>query len=84
MLFRSQNRKGQTVVPPYSVRPVKGATVSTPLLWSELDDDLHPSRYTIQTVPGRLAKFGDLFAPLTGDRQELGEAIEGLQRLMSG
>ena len=35
-----QNRRGQTIVPPYSVRPVSGARVSTPLDWDELEGDL--------------------------------------------
>ncbi len=31
-----QNRKGQTVAAPYSVRPKTGATISTPLYWDEI------------------------------------------------
>jgi len=77
-----QNRRGQTVVPPYSVRPVRGATVSAPLAWEELTEDLRPARFTIQTVPERLETLGDLFAPFFSDRQELGAAIEGLQRYL--
>jgi len=77
-----QNRRGQTVVPPYSVRPVRGATVSAPLTWDELTDDLRPARFTIQTVPSRLETRGDLYAPFFTDRQELGDAIEGLQRYL--
>ena len=56
-----QNRREQTVVPPYAVRPVAGATVSTPLSWDELDADLSPARFTMDTVPERLARSGDLF-----------------------
>ncbi len=74
-----QNRKGQTVVPPYVVRPARGATVSTPLTFDELTDDLRPAWFTIQTVPERLERVGDLFAPLFTDQQELGPAIETLQ-----
>jgi len=74
-----QNRKGQTVVPPYVVRPARGATVSCPLDWEELTDDLLPARFTIQTVPERLQAHGDLFRPLLDDRQELGPAIEALE-----
>jgi bifunctional non-homologous end joining protein LigD len=74
-----QNRRGQTVVPPYSVRPVRGATVSTPLSWDELDGDLTPARFTIQTVGERLARLGDLFRPALSDRQDLLQAIEALQ-----
>ena len=74
-----QNRRGQTIVPPYVPRPVRGATVSTPLAWDELDDDLRPSRFTIQTVGQRLDTLGDLFAPLLADPQDLLPAIEALR-----
>ncbi len=74
-----QNRRGQTVVPPYCVRPVRGATVSTPLAWDELEDgDLSPQRFTLQTVPGRIAAHGDLFRPALEDRQDLLPAIDAL------
>jgi len=77
-----QNRRGQTIVPPYVVRPVRGATVSTPLRWSELTDDLHPSQFTIQTVLPRFEREGDLFAPLLTDGRDLLPAIEALGRRM--
>ncbi len=77
-----QNRRGQTIVPPYVVRPVRGATVSTPLAWSELEEDLHPSQFTIQTVPPRIDAKGDLFEPLLTDRQDLMDAIDRLQAMM--
>ena len=79
-----QNRKGQTLVPPYAVRPVRGARVSTPLHWEELDDDLHPTHFTIQTVPPRLAAEGDLFAQALTDGIDLMPAVEALSGLASG
>jgi bifunctional non-homologous end joining protein LigD len=54
-----QNGFGKTLVAPFSVRPRTGAPVSTPLLWSEVTPRLSPPRFTIETVPGRLAKQGD-------------------------
>ncbi len=77
-----QNRKGQTVVPPYVVRPVRGATVSTPLAWDELEEDLHPSRFTIQNVPERLIRLGDLFRPLLEAPQDLATAIPALEEYL--
>ncbi|MNQ88444.1 putative ATP-dependent DNA ligase YkoU [compost metagenome] len=59
-----QNRRGQTLAAPYSVRPKPGATVSTPLEWSEVNDDLHPSQFTIKNVLSRFEKKGDLWKPV--------------------
>jgi bifunctional non-homologous end joining protein LigD len=76
-----QNRRGQTLVPPYSVRPVRGATVSTPLAWDELTAELELAQHTLLTVPPRVAARGDLFAPALVDRQDLLPALEALERM---
>jgi len=76
-----QNRRGQTVAPVYSVRPVPGATVSTPLDWDELGSELDPGQFTIKSVPARLARLGDLFQPTLTDLQDLLPAIEALQQI---
>lgn len=73
-----QNRREQTVVPPWVVRPVPGATVSTPLDWDELDSRLHPSRFDMQTALARLERLGDLFRGTLTDPQDLAPAIEAL------
>jgi bifunctional non-homologous end joining protein LigD len=75
-----QNRKGQTVVPAYVVRPRPGAPVSTPLDWDELETDLDPVRFNITTMPARLAKLGDLFQATLRDPQDLLPAIEAFQK----
>ncbi|WP_281310190.1 DNA ligase D [Flavobacterium flavigenum] len=59
-----QNRIGQTLAAPYSVRPKPGATVSTPLEWSEVNSKLHPSQFTIKNVLKRFEKKGDLWTPV--------------------
>src|SRR5205814_6935336 len=51
-----QNARGHHAVPPYVLRAVPGAPVSTPLAWRELRPDLNPARFNIRTVPARLAK----------------------------
>jgi bifunctional non-homologous end joining protein LigD len=75
-----QNRRGQTVVPPYVARPVPGASVSTPLDWDELDSELHPSMFTIENMLPRIARLGDLFRGTLTDKQDLLPAIEAFQK----
>jgi bifunctional non-homologous end joining protein LigD len=58
-----QNGYGKTIVAPYSPRAIDGALVSTPLKWSEVDASLDVRQFTIETVPARIDKLGDLFAP---------------------
>ncbi len=80
-----QNRRSQTIVPPYAVRPVRGASVSTPLAWDELeDDDLSPRNFTIITMPERLAARGDLFRAALDDPQDLTPAIAALEDVLRG
>jgi bifunctional non-homologous end joining protein LigD len=57
-----QNIRGKTVAGVYSARAEAKATVSTPLRWEELDDDLSPSDFTLDTVLPRMKDVGDLWA----------------------
>ena len=58
-----QNAYGKTVIAPYSLRGIDGASVSTPLRWSEVKPGLDPRQLNLQTMPQRLRELGDLFAP---------------------
>ncbi|MCB9879674.1 MAG: hypothetical protein H6835_18935 [Planctomycetes bacterium] len=78
-----QNRKSQTIVPPYSARPVRFASVSAPLEWDELEDgELTPRRFTLQTMPQRVAERGDLFHKALTDQQDLLPAIAALEDVL--
>jgi bifunctional non-homologous end joining protein LigD len=65
------NGHGQQIVAGYSVRPLPGAPVATPLRWDELREGLDPLQFTLATVPERVARLGDLQAPLLHGRQRL-------------
>jgi DNA ligase D len=59
----TQNASNKTLVAPYAVRPAARAPVSAPIAWEELEDPgLASDRWTIATLPARLAERGDLFA----------------------
>ena len=59
-----QNGEGRTIVAAYTIRARDGAVVSTPIAWDEVTNDLDPTRFTIRTVPERVAAKGDLLAGL--------------------
>jgi len=68
----TQNAINRTLVAPYSARPSAGAPVSAPIRWDELDDpELASDRWTIRSLPERLAAVGDLFAPALSEAQKL-------------
>ena len=72
---------GKTIVAPYSVRARDGAPVSTPLEWEEVEaasrrrgatlpaDEF--AKYSIRTVPARVARDGDLWGPKRWKKQRL-------------
>src|SRR2546428_2322975 len=70
----NQNAKDRTVASAYSIRPMPDARVSTPLRWDEVAD-CDPARFTIATVPARVAANGD---PSKG----IDEAVGSLEKLL--
>ncbi|OGN27339.1 MAG: DNA polymerase LigD [Candidatus Yanofskybacteria bacterium RIFCSPLOWO2_01_FULL_49_17] len=76
-----QNSKGQTLAAPYSARPVLGATVSTPLEWSEVRVGLDPKKFTIKNILKRVDKKGDLWQPVLGKGINLDKISSRLERL---
>lgn len=73
-----QTGASRTIVSPYSVRAFPGATVSTPLYWSELSSALDPRRFTIMTVPERIETLGDPLATLLEQRPDIPQAVAKL------
>jgi len=78
-----QTGRSRTIVAPYSVRATPGARVSTPLAWDEVTLDLDPARFTITTVPARIAERGDPMMPLLGARPNVPKAVAKLEALSS-
>ncbi|MEO8909428.1 MAG: DNA ligase D [Gemmatimonadaceae bacterium] len=77
-----QNRHGQTIVAPFSVHPLPGATVSMPLIWDEVDSSLDPKQFTIKTALARLDKLGrDPVLPVLDEKPDLGQVLEDLGKV---
>jgi bifunctional non-homologous end joining protein LigD len=60
----NQNQWGRTLASVYSVRPTEDATVSAPMTWEEIEGRADIHAFTLLNMPERVAKLGDLFAPL--------------------
>ena len=74
-----QNRHGQLIVAPFSVRPLPGASVSMPLTWDEVNEDLNPRAFTIKTAIDRMEKLGaDPVLPVLEAKPDLLTVLERL------
>ncbi|TLU98861.1 non-homologous end-joining DNA ligase [Dyadobacter luticola] len=76
-----QNRTAQTLASAYSARPKPGATVSTPLEWSEVKHGLSPKEFTIKNVLKRVEEKGDLFKGVLGKGVDMHKALQKLEAL---
>ncbi len=74
-----QNRTGQTIAAPFSVRPLPGAPVSMPLEWKLVHQKLALLDYTIATVPKRMGKLKkDPMRPLLDTIPDLPAVLQRL------
>jgi bifunctional non-homologous end joining protein LigD len=76
-----QNGHGQTIVAPYSLRPLSGAPASCPLEWREVTPRLDPARFTLGTLPVRFDKMADPLTPVLGDGIDMAAALERIEAL---
>ncbi len=76
-----RNGRGATSVLPYSTRARPGAPVATPLAWDEVNARLRPDRFTIETVPARVAgRSPDPWADFRAAAQRLPSIDPGSSR----
>jgi bifunctional non-homologous end joining protein LigD len=76
-----QNRTIQTIAAPYSLRPKPGATVSTPLDWSEVKKGLTIKQFNINTIFDRVKDAGDIFKPVLEKGIDLKKTLEEINDL---
>ncbi len=77
LLDVARNGWAQTAVAPYTLRARPGAPAATPLDWDELGR-VRPDRYTLSSLPRRMARKADPWAAMAEDA---GSAAEALARL---
>src|SRR5204863_4194299 len=64
----NQNAWGRTLASVYSVRPMPGAKVSTPVTWKDVTKGVRTEDFRMANVPARIDKLGDLWQPLLDKR----------------
>ena len=77
-----QNRHGQLIVAPFSVRPLPGASVSMPLTWDEVNDSLDPRAFTIRNAAERMERLDvDPVVAVLEEKPDLSKVLENLAQL---
>ena len=64
----NQNAWGRTLASVYSVRPRPRAPVSAPVTWTEIERGVAIEDFRLDNAAARIARRGDLFAPLLSRR----------------
>ena len=70
----TQNVRGKNMASAYSLRPLPGATVSTPIGWEELER-VYPTHLNIETVPERVKQKGDLWVDILDAKHDLNRLL---------
>ncbi|MDP2773102.1 MAG: DNA polymerase domain-containing protein [Nocardioides sp.] len=79
----NQNTRDRTIASAYSLRPIPGAPVSTPVTWDELATLSDPSAFNLFTVPDRLAD-GDPWAAIDDEAYSLEPLLALWEELPGG
>ncbi|WP_377559009.1 DNA ligase D [Ornithinibacillus salinisoli] len=73
-----QHGKDKTIIAPYSPRKTAEGTVSMPMFWDEVNEDLRPEQFTIKNGIDRVHAIGCPFADYfeVGKKQDLDRVME--------
>jgi len=78
-----RNGYGATFAAAYTVRARRGAPVSAPCTWNEIERaEVSPRTFTLRTMPDRVAKVGDLWAGMRRGGRSLKRPAEKLRDLL--
>lgn len=82
LIDTGRNGYSATFAAAYAVRPRKGAPVSAPVTWEEVESGVvAPTTFTLRNLTERVEAVGDLWAPLFDQPQSLQNAMEKLRSL---
>jgi len=74
-----RNEYSATFAAAYAVRPKRGAPVSAPCTWKEIESgEVGPTTFTLRDMPARVAAVGDVWADLLETKQSLKRPIATL------
>jgi len=77
-----RNGYSATFAAAYTVRARRGAPVSAPCTWEEIErGEVVPWTFTLRSMPARLAGVGDVWADMRRRRRSLAGPIEKLRQL---
>jgi len=80
-----RNGPGATCAVVYAVRPKRGAPVSAPCTWQEIESgDVVPRTFTLRTMADRIAAVGDLWKGIESRQCSLRGSLEALVRVLTG
>lgn len=79
-----RNGYSATFAAAYTVRAKKGAPVSAPCTWEEIEKGkVAPNTFTLRNTPARVKKVGDLWADMLKKKRSLTKASAKLKRMAS-
>ena len=75
-----RNGYSATFAAAYTVRARRGAPVSAPCTWEEIErGEVQPGTFTVRSMPDRIAKVGDLWADMRRRGRSLKRPLEKLR-----
>jgi bifunctional non-homologous end joining protein LigD len=78
-----RNAFSATYAAPYAVRARRGAPISAPCTWEEVESGkVSPGSFNLVDMPARVSQVGDLWADLHAQPASLESALQKLSRLL--
>lgn len=73
-----QHGKDKTLIAPYSPRMTEEGTISAPLYWHEVKEDLNPAVFTIENTVDRIKEIGCPFSSYfdVGNKQKMDKVLK--------